>query len=486
MSNLTKKSAKILIVDDSPTILITFSKILTTQGYLVRSAQTGAEAIAETASWKPNCILLDYFLPDMTGEEVLTAVREFDNFVQVVLVTAHAQEKPPLEMMDNLDIQGFHDKKDHVSRLILWVGAALKAHSRIVALQERADTMQRILVLGRRIHQPQPTHMLLQLVLDEVHSLTDSPSGAVLLGEDILDVVMSYGNPSIFDESNKLTSDVQHIINIAKKQHDEFLICHNNLFGLVLRPGTNFAGCALYTQRNLQQPLPETELKILAQHVSLAMENNRLHGMATIDPLTGLASRAYLNQRLREWLQLSVRHSTPLSLLFVDLDKLKKINDSYGHHIGDQIISLVGKRIRASIRSTDIAGRQGGDEFVIVAPNTNWRDAKVVAERICNRIASLRCTVSGITIPLSASVGFGGFDALNFSEFFQQYGSSPIWNELCIALLHWVDQATYQAKQKGGGCVVAAGNEGQLTAQTTEKINEIHANILSQQKRYQP
>jgi two-component system, cell cycle response regulator len=467
----------ILVVDDSPTILIAFKRLLSAEGYVVKTAVTGAEAIEATQLHQPHCILLDYYLPDMTGEQVLASIRLFDQQVQVVIVTAFAQQKPPREMMQRLDIQGFHDKqRDDIDRLMLWVSAALKAHARISAWKAKSDILSYLLEVGKRIHRIQPQHTLMRMMLTEVLALLshDSLGGLITLGEDPLDILFEQGQHQALDASSTWTDDAQKVIHALHSAQDELIAQRGSLIGVALRPGGQFSGFSLF-HYDPEAMLPEAELRLLAQHFSLAMENNRLHGMATVDPITELASRAYFTQRLREAIQYSILNHTPLSVIFIDLDKLKRINDTFGHHIGDQAIALVGKRIRRSIRPTDIAGRLGGDEFVVLAPQTSAENIHLVANRICQRIQSLRFDVRGQSVSLSASLGYGGYNGSATLPTIPNPKLTELWDNLCIAFLSWVDAAAYEAKRLGGGQCAPAGNQGDLDDLLRERIQDFYA-----------
>jgi diguanylate cyclase (GGDEF)-like protein len=106
------------------------------------------------------------------------------------------------------------------------------------------------------------------------------------------------------------------------------------------------------------------------------------------DPLSGLYNRRYLDRRLEEEMERSKRHEVPLSILLIDIDHFKHINDSFGHPAGDRVVSYLGKLTLNGIRSTDIAARYGGDEYLVIAPNTPPAQAGELAERLRQHIES--------------------------------------------------------------------------------------------------
>jgi len=125
----------VLVVDDQQETLLTVGALLRADGHRVLTAESGAEALALLGTEPIHLVLLDYFMPVMTGEHVVHAIRERDPLVQIILQTGYAGEKPPREMLRRLAIQGYHDKSDGPERLLLWVDSALKAGAQLARLQ---------------------------------------------------------------------------------------------------------------------------------------------------------------------------------------------------------------------------------------------------------------------------------------------------------------------------------------------------------------
>jgi signal transduction histidine kinase len=127
----------ILVVDDQTDTLESVRKLLEHEGHRVRTAESGAEALEIVQHCEVDVIIVDYFMPRMTGAAFVEKVRLLDPYVQIILQTGYAGEKPPRSMLSELDIQGYHDKTDDPERLLLWVDVALKAHRLITDLRER-------------------------------------------------------------------------------------------------------------------------------------------------------------------------------------------------------------------------------------------------------------------------------------------------------------------------------------------------------------
>ncbi|GFK94124.1 putative signaling protein [Fundidesulfovibrio magnetotacticus] len=165
-------------------------------------------------------------------------------------------------------------------------------------------------------------------------------------------------------------------------------------------------------------------------------QQQAMERMAFHDTLTGLPNRANLDERLRQTLGHAARHGGAFSLLFLDLDNFKAVNDSLGHDVGDALLAILAARLRNVLRAEDTLARQGGDEFIILAPDADTPDK---AANLAQRVASaMRKSVplQGYDIPCSASVGIA---------MYPQDGVTP------QDLIKHADMAMYRAKSQGGG-----------------------------------
>ena len=125
------------------------------------------------------------------------------------------------------------------------------------------------------------------------------------------------------------------------------------------------------------------------------------------DPLTGLPNRILFNDRLHHALERGRRERTPTSLLGIDLDGFKQINDQYGHPVGDEVLVAVAERLTSVLRASDTAARVGGDEFSIVCENSTRTEAEALATRLRDRVSEPLSLTGGLTLPLSVSIGIG-------------------------------------------------------------------------------
>ena len=162
----------------------------------------------------------------------------------------------------------------------------------------------------------------------------------------------------------------------------------------------------------------------------------RLQALATTDTLTGIANRGSLLERGEGLLQLAMRHQRPLSVLMLDIDHFKRINDSHGHHIGDEAIRATVRCCIDTLRASDVPGRLGGEEFAIVMPETSLTDAVLVAERLRVAVGKQAIALDGIApLHLTVSIGVASHD--------------PARPETFAAMLIRADLALYAAKNNG-------------------------------------
>ena len=182
-------------------------------------------------------------------------------------------------------------------------------------------------------------------------------------------------------------------------------------------------------------------LKINQQEKSLRKRNMELELLTHKDPLTGAFNRRYLNMSLDSELMRHARTGEELSILMLDIDHFKKINDTYGHHAGDLVLQQVTRRLTEGLREYDLLTRYGGEEFVIVLPMTRQSEAQMVAQRLLQSIRKLTFpdTLSGTTVTVSIGVT-------------SHSGAKNVSSE---ELVSRADIALYRAKQSGRNRVIS-------------------------------
>ncbi|MDQ6993056.1 MAG: diguanylate cyclase [Mariprofundus sp.] len=182
-----------------------------------------------------------------------------------------------------------------------------------------------------------------------------------------------------------------------------------------------------------------------------------LHFQATHDALTGLYNRRYIMEQLHRGVSESLRYGHAFSVVMIDLDHFKQVNDVYGHSAGDMVLSTMAKVLNESVRESDTAGRWGGEEFLVLLPHTDLAGAKDAAEQWLERISTTPLHVGGGDEAIYVSFS-GGVALLALTEPLQD-ADSPNIDQLSEALLHAADLCMYQAKESGRKRVLSTADK---------------------------
>jgi two-component system, cell cycle response regulator len=314
----------ILVVDDDATLLGTLEQLLLQDGHTVLTALGGAEAVRMCRDHDIHLMLLDYFMPEMTGEDVVREVRAFNDTTQIVLQTGYASERPARVMLRVLEIQGYHDKSEGPDKLLIWVDSALKAYRRSRALRASRDGLRHVLKVAPELHKLQPLENLLRGTLLQIQGLLGL-SGAFVAAELSSTVTSEMpANPknglsaSHFSDSHFSDSQFSDDNFIATLEHDAFNLQigtgrfqdkrwrelepeiqaavrtavqtgktqRDQVLTIPLMVGLRLVG-VIFCEREF---LPETELELLeifAAQVAVAIEN-----VQTFESIKGAQARA--------------------------------------------------------------------------------------------------------------------------------------------------------------------------------------------------
>jgi diguanylate cyclase (GGDEF)-like protein len=185
---------------------------------------------------------------------------------------------------------------------------------------------------------------------------------------------------------------------------------------------------------DLDAELKRTRRALEIKEIELKAVLAQAHEITNTDVLTFLPNRRKIIVDLQEEVIRSARYGTPLSISIVDIDHFKNVNDTYGHAVGDDVLRTIAARLREQIRHPDTIGRYGGEEFLIVLPNSELKAAVEQANRLCQHVRAMRIDNNNQTLTVSISIGVA-----------QLRIAQENWEQL----LHRADVAMYQAKNNG-------------------------------------
>lgn len=465
----TSSGCSILLADDDTDYLEATRLLLESEGHEVLCATNGGEVLAMLRRRNPDLLLLDYFMPGMTGEEVVVKLRQFNSIIQVILQTGYVNERPPREMLRRLDIQGYYDKSEGPEKLLLWTDAGLKAAQAIQRLSRSRTGLRCLLDATPAMHKMQPRGDLLESVLHQMTTLlgavTPSPvspfasqpppptvqEAFLALMQEDSDLIIGAGT-SRFPVGQAMEASLspeEHQQVLGAIERGEVQIGEASTI-VPLRVGEIVLG-VVYLDRSMASAEDAELLKLFANQATVAIQNMQLYEMAALDPLTGVHARRFFERWLLREVRTALRSQQPVSILLIDMDGLKGINDTGGHLAGDQALAAMGKVLRQATRDTDVVARYGGDEFVVILPQTSAEGAAKVGARILDLLGDKSAPGPNGVCSLRASLGVSELCASRFSLDQLPRSIPPAYfQRLAQSLIQKADEALYQAKRQGG------------------------------------
>ncbi|MEI1251006.1 PleD family two-component system response regulator [Rhizobium aouanii] len=454
-------TARILVVDDIPANVKLLEARLLAEYFDVMTAADGYTALAICERNQVDLILLDIMMPGIDGFEVCERLKASQKtaHIPVVMVTALDQ---PTDRVRGLKAgaDDFLTKPVNDLQLISRVKSLLRLKTLSDELRIRADTAHtmgiddltragegradetaQVLLVDGRANSQERIIKALKPVAD-VLALSDPQAALFEAAESAFDLVIVNAN---FDDYDPLRLCSQ----LRSLERTRFLpiliITEQGADEMVVR------ALDLGVNDYIIRPVDPNELvaRSLTQ-IRRKRYNDRLRAsvkqtieLAVTDPLTGLYNRRYLDNHLNVLFNRSMARGRPLSVLITDIDRFKHVNDTYGHDGGDEVLREFSNRVRSTIRGADLACRYGGEEFVVVMPDTSPEIAAAVAER-------LRAAIESAPFMLKHAGG-----ALNVTASFGI--ASRIASVLTPdQLMKQADLALYEAKNTGRNRVVAA------------------------------
>jgi two-component system, cell cycle response regulator len=451
-------TARVLVVDDVPANVKLLEARLSAEYFDVITAMSGIEALAICDRAECDIVLLDVMMPDMDGFEVCRRLKSSPTTHHIPVVMVTALDQP----------------SDRVKGLEAGADDFLTKPVSDVALVARVRSLSRLKLMTDELRMRAVTSRDIGIESPEREAIAEAGrNGKVLIVDDrtssnehVAAMLSTEHRPEIEADPNAALFRAAEggydllIISLGLENFDGLRLCSQmrsldrtrNVPILAIADADNntrlVRGLEIGVNDYLSRPIDKNELAArvrtqirkkryterLRDNVQMSIE------MAITDALTGLYNRRYMETHVGTLVDQAASRGKPLTVLVLDIDYFKSINDTHGHDAGDDVLREFAIRIRKSIRGIDLACRYGGEEFVVVMPETDLAVATMVAERLRRRIAAEPFAIQqgARTVEVTISIGIAGLGA----------------RDNAASVLKRADQALYRAKRDGRNRVV--------------------------------
>lgn len=449
-------TARILVVDDIEANLKVLEAKLSREYYTVLTARDGLECLQVAKTQSPDLILLDVMMPNMNGFDACAALKADPEtkHIPVVLVTALGAQDDRIQGL-NVGADDFLTKPPSEAILM----ARVKSLTRLKML---VDELRQREASGRKLG-----------VIEEAATLLSDRGGRVLIVDDNARHSSSLATDLTEDQRPVIEADVERARQMARGIVDVVVVntTSDSFDGLrflaqlradegsrhvpilavvedadeasMVRALELGATDLLIKRGDRGELLARVRTQVLRKRYTDMMRAALDQGLelAVTDPLTGLNNRRYMTNHLSSLVRRSSMGDDPVSVLVIDIDFFKRVNDTLGHDAGDEVLREFALRLATNVRAIDLPCRFGGEEFVVVMPGAGIQDAARIAERLRMHVASTPFKISSSDEPLSVTISVGVATTLG-------EGDTP------DGLLKRADEAVYEAKRSGRNRVV--------------------------------
>ncbi len=464
---------KVMVVDDDEALLQTLGWILEEKGYAVARVSNGVELMARLEQERPDLLLLDIMMPDVDGLELLQQIKTDEQFrdIPVLMLSSMPPEDATVKAF-TLGAADYIAKPFRVRELLARVEVRLKHANDLRQVREEAESRTEMVDILYEVTE--------SLKPDEIyHILTRRVARALRLskcsvvssqpGSDTGLVVAASENPMLrnleiplkkYPEVRRaletretvLVTDVRtdplYADMRSEWERDGVQVTTRSTVVLPFSLRGQQAGVMFLRTTEDDPPLTQQDASFAEGVIKAAVnaieraydleaaqsDSERFEEMANTDPLTGCVNRRAMLDQLETELSRARRYRHPLSVLMIDLDWFKQINDTCGHLVGDRVLRQLGEFLRDEARKVDVVARYGGEEFTLILPDTGIEGGIIFAERLRQRAEKYDYAEEGDPLHVTISVGVA------------TYTDGTVTAEEVIAS---ADAALYRAK-KGG------------------------------------
>ena len=453
-------TARVLVVDDIPANVKLLEARLLAEYFDVVTAEDGFKALAICDKEQVDIILLDIMMPGMDGFEVCERLKANPNtaHIPVVMVTALDQPSDRVRGL-KAGADDFLTKPVNDLQLIARVKSLVRLKAVSDELRLRAETARqigieemlrsdglmqtpgRVLVADGRASSQERIVRALKPVA-EVDAVTEPQAALLKATSNPFELVIVNSNFEDYDPL-RLCSQLRSLertrflpLLLVAEQGADDMVARALDLGVndyILRP--------IDPNELVARTLTQIRRKRYNEHLRLNLQHTM--ELAIVDGLTGLNNRRYLDSHLKILFDRAAVRGRPISICMTDIDRFKLVNDTYGHDVGDEVLREFAARIRSTVRGADLACRYGGEEFVVVMPDTPMELAASVAERLRAIVEDKPFYVRSIDRELSITASLG------IATSSGAFGAPD-------EILKQADKALYEAKHAGRNRVVAA------------------------------
>lgn len=452
-------TARVLVVDDADFNIKLLETILKQEYYQVFIARNGKEALEEAKKIQPDIILMDMMMPEMDGFEATKILKSTPNlsYIPIIIVTALNGQEDKVKGLE-AGADDFITKPINETALMVRLKVLVRLKLMNDELRLRDQTSRDFGVTtfnSERYNKISGSNILLidddPIQIEKIKNTLAKREINVDTIKSADELVAGTNNKeySLIIISTMLISDdglrfCSVLRNTDRYRHTPILILVDESEVEILNRGLELGvNDYLISPIDLSELMARTTNQIKKKNYQDELKENYLESLhqSVTDGLTELYNRRYFETHIRNMIMQSAFAPKSISLIMVDIDYFKKVNDTYGHQAGDAVIKEVSQRLKANLRLTDLCARYGGEEFVIILPATNLEFAKGVADRIKACVEETPFFIPSESTPSIKCTISMGVSCLNE-------------NDNLDTLLARADKALYKAKESGRNIII--------------------------------
>jgi two-component system cell cycle response regulator len=469
----TLADCQILVVDDEKSICDFLKAALSGTYGRIDACLDAQSAISSIGANDYDLIITDLKLPDLSGIDVLRCAKLKDEYIEVMIITGYASIESA-SVAINLGVTSYMLKPLNLNDLLAQVAKAIGIrifHLKSLFLMERSDTIvpearghlhdiTSLYYFSRKLMLPLEIAEIMRIVLEETNGKFGALFCAVgvnFLGFNEIFAMPCHGEVDRESVRKALQANWSGALDILDKKAfksdgisltlfkggrgRQFTGTWGEPFTLSMTVlGRDIGFLAVFGEKGVTLSEEKRHfLYVFTSMVSSIIEHGyvdmQAKRQAKTDSLTGIANHRLFHESLEREISRADRNHDTFCLAIIDIDDFKKVNDTYGHLVGDAVLIDLTQRISAMIRRGDLLARYGGEEFALVLPDTELNGAAILADRICHAIADDHFSFSGKQLHYTISIGLALYD-----------GARPHSKDSLIGV---ADEALYQSKREG-------------------------------------